>query len=67
MCEIWTDHRWSAPRFVTSGRRAAMGRYNLYLVRCEICGRETTETHWFDLPVNKPVETRIRRETVGAT
>lgn len=57
MCQIWTDHQWAEPRFVESGKHHSMGRYNKFLVRCEHCQRETTETEWLDLPVTADIRT----------
>lgn len=48
-CEVWTDHRWTEPRFVEAGKHPTMGRYQKFLVRCEQCPKETTETRWLDL------------------
>jgi hypothetical protein len=50
MCQTWTEHEWRQPRFVEAGRHPTMGRYNRYVVRCNGCGRETTQTEWIDLP-----------------
>ena len=48
-CETWTDHVWSEPRFVENGRHETMGRYTKFMVVCERCGKETTETRWIDI------------------
>jgi hypothetical protein len=49
ICESWSDHAWSAPRFVEHGRHLTMGAYQKFLVRCERCGHETTLTEWLTL------------------
>lgn len=50
VCETWADHQWGGHRFVEVGRHPTMGHFQKLLVRCERCGRETTETRWMDLP-----------------
>ena len=49
MCETWNEHEWDGPRFLDSGRHPCRGRFQRYRVRCEHCGRETTQTEWLDL------------------
>lgn len=48
-CRTWLDHCWAAPRFIESGKSPTMGRYQKYLVRCDNCQKETTQTEWLDL------------------
>ena len=48
-CEVWTDHQWSDLRLIETGRHPTMGAYYKYVVVCERCEKQTTETHWLDL------------------
>ena len=59
LCETWTDHVWSEPRFVENGRHQTQGRYTRFLVTCERCGRETTETRWLDILTNRGTDYRV--------
>lgn len=57
-CETWSDHVWGGRQFVDTGRHPTMGHYQRYLVRCDHCGKETTETEWLDvLPPPRRSET----------
>ena len=49
MCNVWIDHAWHQRRFLEFGKHPSRGRYNRFLVRCEHCQLETTETEWLDL------------------
>ena len=49
MCAEWSEHEWDGQRFLENGRHSSMGRFQRYLVRCNRCGRETTQTEWLDL------------------
>lgn len=35
MCATWIEHRWSEPKFLTSGRNPWRGRFQMFTVRCE--------------------------------
>lgn len=49
ICLTWSDHRWTGPKFLESGRHSNMGSYNRYVDTCEMCGRTRIETEWISL------------------
>lgn len=47
ICEIWSDHTWSAPRIVEAGRHQVNGRFFVRTTRsCQRCCRTVSETTW---------------------
>lgn len=49
ICEAWTDHEWSAPRFLDNGTHPVKGAYQRFVTTCERCGRRTAETRWINV------------------
>ena len=45
-CATWADHDWSAQVFLTAGCHPVLGRYEIFAIRCRLCGRQCEERQW---------------------